>query len=105
MSKKGWFFSSPAASSIDAKFLFGQDKVIQKDELRVEIGPWDGESELSFYSVENIPQEDFKEYGSIEDFGKDDSIEDESQYVVLVIIIVIGIGAAIFYLKGYKPKH
>ena len=105
ISKKGWFFSSPAGSSIDAKFLFGQDKVIQKDELRVEIGPWDGESELSFYSVENIPQEDFKEYGSIEDFGKDDSIEDESQYVVLVIIIVIGIGAAIFYLKGYKPKR
>ena len=105
ISKKGWFFSSPAGKSIDAKFLFGQNKVIQEDELRMEIGPWDGESELSFYSVEDIPQEETKEYQSIEDFGKNDSIEDESQYAVLGIIIVIGIGAVIFYLKGYKPKH
>ena len=41
----------------------------------------------------------------MEDFTKKDSTEDESQYVVLVIIIAIGIGAAIFYLKGYKPKR
>ena len=59
---------------------------------------------MSFYSVEDIQQE--SEYTSIEDFSKDDSNEDEqSQYVVLVIIIVAAIGAAIFYLKGYKPKH
>ncbi|GIT55376.1 MAG: hypothetical protein Ct9H300mP17_05350 [Candidatus Nitrosopelagicus sp.] len=31
--------------------------------------------------------------------------DDQSQYAVLAIIIVIGIGAAIFYLKGYKPKR
>ena len=105
ISKKGWFFSSPAGDSIDAKFLFGQDKVIQKDELRLEIGPWDAESELSFYSVEDILQEEKEEYQSIEDFGKKDSTTDESQYAVLGIIIAIGIGAAIFYLKGYKPKH
>jgi hypothetical protein len=105
ISKKGWFFSSPAGDTIDAKFLFGKDKVIQKDELRIEIGSWDGESELSFYSVENIPQQEKEEYQSIEDFGKKKSTEDESQYVVLGIIIAIGIGAAIFYLKGYKPKR
>jgi len=104
ISKRGWFFSSPAGNSIDAKFLFGQSKVIPQDELRVEIGPWDGKSELSFYSVEDIPQDE-KEYESIEDFGKEDSGEDQSQYAVLAIIIVIGIGAAIFYLKGYKPKR
>ena len=105
ISKKGWFFSSPAGDTIDAKFLFGKDKVIQKDELRIEIGSWDGESELSFYSVENIPQQEKEEYQSIEDFGKKKSTEDESQYAVLGIIIAIGIGAAIFYLKGYKPKR
>ena len=104
ISKRGWFFSSPAGNSIDAKFLFGQSKVIPQDELRVEIGPWDGKSELSFYSVEDIPQDE-KEYESIEEFGKEDSGEDQSQYAVLAIIIVIGIGAAIFYLKGYKPKR
>ena len=103
ISKKGWFFSSPAGNTIDAKFLFGQSKVIPQDELRLEIGPWDGESELSFYSVEDIPQDE--EYQSIEDFGKKESNEDESQYAVLGIIIAIGIGAAIFYLKGYKPKR
>ena len=105
ISKKGWFFSAPAGNSIDAKFLFGQDKTIQKDELRVEIGSWDGESELSFYSVEDIPQQEKEEYQSIEDFGKEKSTEDESQYVVLGVIIVIGIGAAVFYLKGYRPKR
>ena len=43
---------------------------------------------------------------SIEEFGKGDQSEgDESQYAVLAIIIAIGIGAAIFYLKGYKPKR
>ena len=48
ISKKGWFFSSPAGNKIDAKFLFGQDKTITYDELRLEIGPWDGRTEMSF---------------------------------------------------------
>ena len=99
ISKRGWFFSSPAGNSIDAKFLFGQSKVIPQSELRVEIGPWDGKSELSYYSVEDIPQNEK------EDSGTKESSEDESQYAVLAIIIVIGIGAAVFYLKGYKPKR
>ena len=103
ISKKGWFFSNPAGNVIDAKFLFGQDKVATHGELIIEIGEWDGESEMSFYSVEDIPKQD---YESIEEFGKGDQSEgDESQYVVLAIIIAIGIGAAIFYLKGYKTKR
>ena len=28
ISKKGWFFTSPAGDVIDAKFLFGQNKII-----------------------------------------------------------------------------
>tara|TARA_Y100001934_G_scaffold70192_1_gene87222 strand:+ start:929 stop:2152 length:1224 start_codon:yes stop_codon:yes gene_type:complete len=103
ISERGWFFSSPAGNTIDAKFLFGQNKVIPQDELRVEIGPWDGKSELTFYSVEDIAQDKVNEYQSIEDFGKKESSED--QYAVLAVIIVIGIGATIFYLKGYKPKR
>ena len=101
--KKGWFFSNPAGDKIDAKFLFGQHKTIYQDELRLEIGPWDGESGMTFYSVEDIPQ---NEYESLDEFVKVDSNdEDQSQYVLLGIIIAVGIGAAIFYLKGYKPKH
>ena len=103
ISKKGWFFSSPAGSLIDAKFLFGQDKVISSDELQMEIGPWDGEGELSFYSVEDIPEQ---KYDTMEEFvDKNTNDDDQTQYAVLGIIIIAGIGAAIFYLKGYKPKH
>jgi len=102
ISKKGWFFSNPAGDVIDAKFLFGQDKTVTHGELVMEIGSWDGESEMSFYSVEDIPDQS---YESIEEFGKKNSEDDQTQYVVLGIIIAVGIGAAIFYLKGYKPKR
>jgi len=102
ISQKGWFFSNPAGDVIDAKFLFGQDKIATHGELIMEIGEWDGESEMSFYSVEDIPKQN---YESIEEFGKEDSDESQTQYAVLGIIIAVGIGAAIFYLKGYKPKR
>ena len=103
ISNKGWFFESPAGYKIDARFLFGQDKVIPHNELRMEIGPWNGESEVSFYSVENIENE---EHGSMSDVMKENSeVEEQSQYIILGIIIAAGIGAAIFYLKGYKPKR
>ena len=68
----------------------------------MEIGSWDGESEMSFYSVEDIPDQS---YESIEEFGKKNSEDDQTQYAVLGIIIAVGIGAAVFYLKGYKPKR
>tara|TARA_B100000029_G_scaffold376823_1_gene371441 strand:+ start:706 stop:1926 length:1221 start_codon:yes stop_codon:yes gene_type:complete len=102
ISQKGWFFSNPAGDVIDAKFLFGQDKIVTHGELIMEIGQWDGESEMSFYSVENIPEQN---YESIEEFSKDNSEDEQSQYAILAIIIAIGIGATIFYLKGYKTKR
>lgn len=103
ISNKGWFFASPAGYKIDARFLFGQDKVIPHNELRIEIGPWNGESEVSFYSVENIENE---EHSSMSDVMKENSeVEEQSQYIILGIIIAAGIGATIFYLKGYKPKR
>ena len=106
ISEKGWFFVAPAGNKIDARFLFGQDNAASKDELRVETSLWDGEKEMTFYSVENIPQQEKIEYESIEEFGKNNSDgDDQSQYAVLGIIIAAGIGAAVFYLKGYKPKH
>ena len=70
----------------------------------MEIGLWEGGDELSFYSVEDIPKQ---ESDTMEELVKEDSsdVEDQSQYAVLGIIIAAGIGAAIFYLKGYKPKR
>ncbi|MBT4326445.1 MAG: hypothetical protein HOD60_05995 [Candidatus Nitrosopelagicus sp.] len=99
--KKGWFLSSPAGEMIDLKFLFGQSKTISAEELLVETAPWDMQSEMTLYSVEKIESE-AEEVSIIEN---EEEGSDETQYAVLGIIIVAGIGAAIFYLKGYKPKH
>ena len=98
--KKGWFLSSPAGEIIDLRFLFGESKTVSAEELRVETVPWDMESEMTLYSVEDIPEEEVVKEQSV-----NPNEEDTTQYAVLGIIIAIGIGAAIFYLKGYKPKH
>ena len=97
--KKGWFLNSPAGDVIDMRFLFGESKIVYAEELRVETEPWDGQSEMTFYSVEDISE------GGIVVDEIEETSEDNTQYVVLAIIIVIGVGAAIFYLKGYKPKR
>ena len=98
--KKGWFLSSPAGEVIDLRFLFGESKTVSAEELRVETVPWDMESEMTLYSVEDIPEEQVVKENDVTP-----NEEDTTQYAVLGIIIAIGIGAAIFYLKGYKPKR
>ena len=95
--KKGWFLHSPAGETIDLRFLFGETKTVLAKELLVETAPWDMQSEMTLYSVEDI-KEKIVEEEIVE-------VEDQSQYAILALIILIGIGAAIFYLKGYKPKH
>ena len=95
--KKGWFLNSPAGKMLDLRFLFGESKTVLAEELLIETAPWDMQSEMTLYSVEDIEEE------IIEVENQD--IEDQSQYAVLGIIIAIGIGAVIFYLKGYKPKR
>ncbi len=106
ISEKGWFFVSPAGNTIDARFLFGQYNDVSNDELRIETELWDGQTEMTFYSVEEIHEQEKIEYETIDEFSKNESnIEDQSQYAILGVIIAVGIGATIFYLKGYKPKH
>jgi len=95
--EKGWFLNSPAGEMIDLRFLFGESKTVLAKELLVETAPWDMQSEMTLYSVENIEEEVIEE--------ENQDVEDQSQYAVLGIIIAIGIGAIIFYLKGYKPKN
>ena len=102
--KKGWFFTSPAGDKIDGKFLFGQNKLVPSNELQLEIGMWDGQTELSIYAVEEIQGTENIDKESIVEENSN-GIEDQTQYAVLGIIIAVGIGAVIFYLKGYKPKH
>lgn len=100
--KKGWFLSAPAGDVIDLRFLFGTSKIVSSEELLVETLPWDGQSEISLYSVEDIEETDMLMMTENE---MQDENEEQSQYVVLVIIIAVGIAAAIFYLKGYRPKR
>jgi hypothetical protein len=95
--KKGWFMSSPAGNMLDLRFLFGESKTVLAKELLVETAPWDIQSEITLYSVENIEEKVIEE--------KIPEVNDQSQYAILALIILAGIGAAIFYLKGYKPKH
>jgi len=98
--EKGWFVSSPAGEMIDLRFLFGDSKTIMADELRVETSPWNMNSEITMYSIEDIVNEKVEK-----EKITDSNEEDSTQYIVLGIIILIGIGAAIFYLKGYKSKN
>ena len=95
--KKGWFLNSPAGKMLDLRFLFGESKTVLAEELLIETAPWDMQSEMTLYSVEDVEEEMIE--------VKNQDIEDQSQYAVLGIIIAIGIGAVIFYLKGYKPKR
>jgi len=85
------------------RFLFGMENSVSADELKIEIGPWNMEEQMEFFSVENIPEEQVKQ--STEELTQDNQEEDQSQYVIIVIIIAAAIGAAIFYLKGYKKTR
>ena len=95
--EKGWFLNSPAGEMIDLRFLFGDSKTVLEKELLVETAPWDMQSEMTLYSVENIEKEIIEEQIPEGDV--------QSQYAILALIILVGIGAAILYLKGYKAKH
>jgi len=72
---KGWVFDPESGEKIQGKFIFGKDSSITNKDLE--------------FSLTDNPQQ------------KQESSFDES-IVILVIIIVGGIGAAIYFLKGYK---
>ena len=72
---KGWVFDPESGEKIQGKFIFGKDTSITNKDLEFSLGDSGIQS-----------QED----------GFDESI------IILAIIIVGGIGAAVFFLKGYK---
>ena len=74
ISKQGWIFDPESGESIQAKYIFGQDNIVSKDNLVFTIGEEIKESQVEF----------------------DESI------IVVIIIAIVAIGAALFYLKGYK---
>ena len=90
VSQAGWFFSSTSYDLIDARFLFGEEPSVSTDKLVMELGPRDNQNENGFFSVQDI---------------RVDGQNPNEQYVILAVIIVAAIGAALFYLKGYKRNH
>ena len=80
ISKKGWIFDPKKGEQIQGKYIFG-------DSLSV------NENDLKFSLTENNLQ--------TKETDLDQTDSDES-IIVVVIIAVISIGAAVFYLKGYK---
>jgi len=75
VTKKGWIFDPQKGEIIQAKFIFGENTSINENEMKFSLGG----SNLQFKEIE-----------------LDESI------VMMIIIVVISIGAAMFYLKGYK---
>ena len=88
--EKGWFFTSTSNNAIDARFLFGQSDAVTADELVMEIDTWDIQSVDDSFLIDNINV-------------RVQNTEGE-QYIILAAIIIAAIGAAIFYLKGYKRR-
>ena len=94
--EKGWFLESPAGKMIDLRFLFGESKTVLAGELLVETVPWDMQSEMTLYSVENIEEKVIEEELS--------EVNDQSQYAILALIILVGIGAGSILSKRIQAK-
>jgi len=75
ITKKGWVFDPQRGEIIQGKFIFGESTSINENELKFSLGGSNLQSK---------------------------EIELDESIIVLIIIIIVSIGAAIFYLKGYK---
>ena len=75
ISKEGWVFDPEEGQRIQGKYIFGEKVSVSKEELKFSLGG----AQLQVKKVEF-----------------DESI------VVVIIITIVAIAAALFYLKGYK---
>ena len=75
ITKKGWIFDPQRGETIQGKFIFGESISINENEMKFSLGGSNLQSK---------------------------EIELDESIVVLIIITIVSIGAAIFYLKGYK---
>ena len=75
ITKKGWIFDPQKGEQIQGKYIFGESTSVNENELKFSLGG------------DNVEYKEIK---------LDESI------IVVIIISIVSIGAAIFYLKGYK---
>ena len=73
ITKKGWIFDPQKGETIQGKYIFGESESINENELKFSLGG-----------------------NNLQSKEADESI------AVVIIITIVSIGAAIFYLKGYK---
>ena len=76
ITNKGWIFDPEAGERIQGKYIFGQESSIYENDLIFSLGEDESTSPIETTLDESI--------------------------IILVIIIVGGIGAVLFFLKGYK---
>ena len=75
ITKKGWVFDPQEGQQIQGKYIFGESTSVNENELEFSLG------------------------GSNIQFKETESSE---SIIVVTIIVIVSVGAAIFYLKGYK---
>jgi hypothetical protein len=75
VTKKGWIFDPQKGELIQGKFIFGESTSVNENELKFSLGG------------NNLQSKE---------------IELDESIAVVIIITIVSIGAAIFYLKGYK---
>jgi len=78
ITKKGWVFDPQEGERIQGKYIFGKDTTVDKNELEFSLGG---------------------EQLQIEQQGK---IKFDESTMIVIIITIVAIAAALFYLKGYK---
>jgi hypothetical protein len=82
VTKKGWIFDPQKGQQIQGKYIFGESVSVNEDELK-------------FSLINDNPQS--------KEVELDESIVEVDESITIVIIItVVSILVAIFYLKGYK---
>ena len=91
VSQNGWVFVSTSPEKIDVRYIFGMSDSVTADELFLEVGPTDVESESNLFVTEDAKSAN-------QDAGGE-------QYVILIVIVIAAIGAALFYLKGYRRNR
>ena len=78
VTEKGWIFDPQEGKSIQGKYIFGKDTTIYKKELE--------------FSVEKVQLQ----------IKQPEKTKFDESIIVVIVITIVAIVAAMFYLKGYK---
>ena len=82
ITKKGWVFDPQKGQQIQGKYIFGESTSINENELKFSLD----DNDLQGEEIE---------------LNKT-TIESDESTAIVIIITIVSIGVAIFYLKGYK---